>query len=173
MSRLSYPIVKQLIIKSMAYNNRKAYNNDGGAFGYDQNGRYNKKRDQSYSPRSNGGYNRNNRPQKKHSGARLIKGEKGMFISAWKYTQAGMLSITANFWKDAHSEPSEKSPGYAWECWVVNILNKSTGQKSTHAALYNPKNGKLRISSLNWVINPSAPNGGYCGVAFTKEYKPR
>lgn len=104
-------------------------------------------------------------PAKKHSGCRLIKTEKGEFISAWKYTKAGMLSITANFWKKS------PSANYDWEAWVVTIINQATGQKSTFNALYNPSKGTLRINDLNWVLNPKAPNGGYCGKAFSANYK--
>lgn len=130
--------------------------NYGGNFSYDQRG-YSVDRSRPVGK------------PKGRSGARLIQRKDGgrPFISAWKASRQGFLVVTANYWKDAKSEK------YDWECWVVNILNRNTGAVSTHTGLYNPSNGKLRIQKLNWVINPRAINGGYCGRAFSGEYRPK
>jgi len=103
---------------------------------------------------------------KKKSGARLVMGKNGkQCITAWKKTKDAFFSIIAT--QRNKSQTVQSDTGKIWESWVVNILNKTTLESKVFNGLFEQKSGKLIIKELGWVINPKAPNGGYCG-GFTK-----
>jgi len=146
----------------MAYNNGYSFNSWGDGF--------------SRAPRSNRGYsgrrgygNRGNgRPAKKHSGARYIDSTKNgnPVITAWNYSRkAGLLSILIAPYKGSRIVQSKS--GREWAVWMCSIEGK--GVRDHFPVLVEMRTKRAIIQNgYGWVVNPSAPNGGYCGT-FTKK----
>lgn len=98
---------------------------------------------------------------KKRSGAKFVSDGKGLNtnISAWNYSkEKGLVSVLV--FPTKYSDQPSKSGGLKL-CAKVNF--KRTGQTTLMSAVQSSKNDKIYIAALGWVINPKAPNGGYCG----------
>ncbi len=106
--------------------------------------------------------------QKKHSGAKRVsngKNDGGTNVSAWNYSrQRGLVSILI-FPTKFSDEPS-KSGGLKL---CAKVTFKRTGEERLISCIKSSKNGKYYIAKMGLCINPSAPNGGYCGTSnYTK-----
>lgn len=109
--------------------------------------------------------------QKKHSGASLHTsfadkktGEiiNGKFITAWNYSKSrGMLSIIASPRVDADKR---KTANPKYENWSVKVFFKRTLETKWYNGFYDLVTGKLTVKDMEFVINPKAKNGGYCGT---------
>lgn len=49
------------------------------------------------------------------------------------------------------------------------LINKTTGYKTTYYGTMQKSTGKVVINDLSLVINPKAPNGGYCGTFLNQK----
>ena len=136
------------------YNNR-GYNDRG------YNGR-NRSYDSGYSNR--GGYGGrsagryNDRPSKR-SGAKYGTGKNSKpYVQGWKATKGGMMKFIAC--------PTEKGMvSEQCEQWVVN-MTVGYNKPQVMTAFYNVNTKRLIIPDINFVLNPNAPNGGYCGPFY-------
>lgn len=139
----------------------------GGGFGQNySNRRTNYNQDFSQNRRGNAGYNYQARI-KKHSGAKesMIKiGEnKGKScITAWNYSKRfGLRTFLVTSYKNSKFITSKK--GREWQTMMVTI--KSSGQiPQIASAFLDVMTNKVYIPDMKMVINPKAPNGGYCGT---------
>lgn len=140
------------------YNNGGYSNNRGGYNRGYNNGGYN---------RNNGGGYNNNQPRKKHSGARLVTFKKGKHagawgINAWNYSrEKGMVSVLIAPYGKTHL--SKSNSGREWLNMMAKVTFRKTGQTLLFSAMVDNHTKKATIEELGWTINPSAPNGGYCG----------
>jgi len=150
----------------MSYNN---YNDYGGNYGRSNygggysRGNYGGGYNRSYG-RRNDGYQRQT---KKHSGAKYHASTKNgnPCISAWNYSKKmGMLSILIAPYKG--SKVVESQTGRRYGVWMASITGK--GVRQNFPVLVDLASHRVVIrEGYGWVINPSAPNGGYCGT-FTR-----
>lgn len=108
-----------------------------------------------YSNYQNQQYNQ----RKKHSGCKIMKHKDGRtIVSAWKYSRKmGMLSIIGI---ENHSSETKSS---RWFKMTLQAVNKNTGETRTYSALWDSQKNKVVIGTIGWILNPNAPNGGYCG----------
>lgn len=146
------------------------YNNYQGGQGYNSpfNGGYpNQNQNRQY--RQNGGQNR---PMKKHSGAKMGINRSGKMkdapnITFWNFSrERGLITAIATPYSGTHEKKSKT--GRIWQNWMVSWFNKRTMQRGTTSGLYDAQNNKLIISDWGWVVNPKAPNGGYAGRVGSK-----
>jgi hypothetical protein len=125
-------------------------------------------------PYNGGGYQRQQggygyaRQKKKHSGAKYIDRSKNgdPVITAWNYSRRmGLVKILIAPYKGTHTVDSKT--GRQWSNWMCRIEGK--GVPSEHfPVLVDESRRKCIIRKYGWVVNPNAPNGGYCGT-FTKK----
>ena len=120
------------------------YQNGGRSFSYNQQG-----------------------PPRKHSGSKtgFCKNKDGVpYINGWHYSKRGGM---VGFIAVPCIKSATKSPNS--EKWVVSITPQF-GAKITLTAFYNTLTRKLTIPDYGggYVLNPSAPNGGYCGPFFKR-----
>lgn len=138
------------------WNNNNRGNNNGGY----NNGGYNG---------NNGGHNGNNQPRKKHSGAKWVPIRKGAnkgkeAVSAWNFSRRkGLVSVLITPWDKTH-EIKAKTSGRLWQNWMAKVFYKDIGMTQLFGAMFDPAKRKFFIKELGWVVNPQAPNGGYCGT---------
>lgn len=88
------------------------------------------------------------------------KGLEMMIFTAWRIANGDLQKIkattTTKSFKGSHDN------GYAGSI-AVEIINTNTASKEFYWGVLDMEKGKVRIPDLNWVLNPKAPNGGYCG----------
>ncbi|MRJ08070.1 hypothetical protein EDL99_04100 [Ornithobacterium rhinotracheale] len=118
------------------------------------------------NPNFNRGYNRgynNQRPQKKHSGAKAGTTKKGgIYVTAWNYSkQKGMITVKA--FENSRSVRSESQTGNRFLMMMFEVFYKNTGAKVLELANYNVNTGKVYLQKVGMVISTKAPNGGYFG----------
>jgi hypothetical protein len=115
-----------------------------------------------------GAYRPTNRQGKKHSGAKFgyCLGEQSRpFVRGWRFSRRfGMITYMCSTYKNTKRVTSKS--GKEWENWCC-VITFADGKTQLTSCLYNVQAKKVVLSSLGLVINPSAPNGGYCGK-FTK-----
>ncbi len=120
-------------------------------------------------PKRNNTSNRSSRNsgQKKHSGAKIVFGKNGQkYISAWNYSgRHGLLSFFVSDYKKTRVHKSKT--GKEW----ANVMVKVSGEKQKPyivSGLLDMATDRVIINELGMVINPKAPNGGYCGTFVRK-----
>lgn len=142
----------------MGYNN---YNNNRGRYdngrGYSGGGYSNRNQ---YS-----GGNGQQRQQKKHSGAKYHASSKNgnPCIVAWNYSRAtGLVKVFIAPYSGTGEHESKN--GKTYQNWMCKIEGKKIAPQH-FPVLVNTANNKAVIDTngWGWVVNPSAPNGGYCG----------
>ena len=101
--------------------------------------------------------------QKKHSGCKtgITRTDGSPFTQGWNYSRAhGLVSFLAVVTKKTHTVTSKT--GRQWLNVMVKVQKKL--QKDVlFSGLMDVQTGKVIISDQNIVMNPKAPNGGYCG----------
>lgn len=136
----------------MAYNNynggySRNYNNRGYSRGYNGGGGYQERRE-----------------PKKHSGARYMASSKNgnPVIAAWNYSRKlGVVSILIAPYKGSKKVKSKS--GREWGVWMCSIKGKAVSPQN-FPVLVDLSSHKAIIREWGWVVNPGAPNGGYCGT---------
>jgi hypothetical protein len=107
----------------------------------------------------------------KHSGAKLTKykpttgknkDQNQYLVSGWKLAGGQLIAVKCI----TTSKSSDSGKGWVGSV-ACSITNKASGQKSFYWGTMQIATGKVVISDLGWVLNPKAPNGGYCGT-FSK-----
>lgn len=147
----------------MAYQNRN-FSYGGGSAPYRNAAPYN----------PNYGFNNNrpnqvaNRPRKR-SGCKRTDKDGTVILSGWKASRQGLLSVYARPYSGTKEHVGAQR-GKHYLNYFVTIVNKNTGHETKTSGLFCMETGKLHIPQLNWVMNPSAPNGGYCGKSISKQY---
>jgi hypothetical protein len=125
-----------------------------------------------YNPQY-GPQNYNGQPMRKKSGAKSKRytvtqgvnaGAQRVCTSGWNVKRnGGFTSFLCN------TTNKSQDVGKGWVGSVAcEVVNKSTGQKSFYWGMMQIATGKVVISDLGVVLNPKAPNGGYCGT-FSKK----
>ncbi len=112
-----------------------------------------------------GNYRPSNRQGKKKSGAKFgfSNGEADRpFVRGWRVTRRFGL-ITYLCGPNKKTKRVTSKTGKEWENWTCKI-QFGDGNSRLISCLYNPQSKKVTISELGLVINPNAPNGGYCGT---------
>lgn len=106
--------------------------------------------------------------QKKHSGARQTTTKKGgKAIVGWNYSKAkGLVSVAC--FESKFSKEVENKRGDVYTKLVAYLEYKATGHKRAMSAFVSHRTGKCYIPEMQWVLNPKAPNGGYCGTFKVK-----
>jgi len=114
--------------------------------------------------------------RKKRSGCKLIKGEFGEFISAWRISQKnGMMKLTANRietkstlgkkFKDFYNKKNELLHYYRAKITVIE-----TGQTSWQYGFYNTVTKKLILKDINQIASCNGGRGGYWGKHISGNY---
>lgn len=146
--------------------------NQGGGFGQNySNRRTNYNQDFSQTQRSNNGYQyQPQRQVKKHSGCKTgilkagnFQGEQ--YVSGWNYSKAhGLRSFLATPYSKTKKSISKKT-GTEWLNVVVKVQPKQ--QKAfLVSGMLEVRTNRVIIEELGMIMNPKAPNGGYCGTMF-------
>lgn len=106
--------------------------------------------------------------KKKHSGAKYHATTKNgnPAISAWNYSRRhGLVSVLIAPYKGSKVVTSQS--GRRWGVWMASITGK--GFRQNFPVLVDLASHKAYIrEGFGWVVNPSAPNGGYCGTFSRK-----
>jgi len=139
----------------MSYTNRYGGGNYGN-YAQGQRGGYSAGSNRAYF--LNMKYANNQKPMRVTSGCkRVTKGDKS-YLSAWKKTRNGFLSILV-----AESKKTDKKKGKNGEMYltsmVIVITNKDTGVKSFHWGISDAKLTYCKVNGLGWAI--STKNGGF------------
>lgn len=98
-------------------------------------------------------------------------GEAQPYVAGWRASRGVITSILATPYKGTDSHKSKT--GIVWQNWVAKV-RVGTQQPYLTSALYNTMTRKVTIKALGYVLNPNAPNGGYCGsygMKNTKNYR--
>lgn len=107
------------------------------------------------------------RPQKKRSGAKFgyAQGDSDRpYITGWNASRRnGLTSFIAG--PNKKTKRVESKNGRKWENWTCKVTNGYTTKLVN--CLFDVQNQKVIINDFGIVINPKAPNGGYCG-RFTR-----
>lgn len=114
--------------------------------------------------RSNGNNNGGGqRPTKKHTGARFTRNKKdgSPVTTGWNYSKRFGL-VTFLCVTTSKSVESESKTGNQYVSVMVKVSKPMSPAETTNG-LMNVRTGQVTIDSMNLVINPKAPNGGYCG----------
>lgn len=123
-------------------------------------------------------YPKNNNNQKsgqpkKHSGAKLStyftkegknKGLEQRIVNAWRLSRTGEL-IKVTCQTTGKSSLSDKGWYGSIACTFINTV---TGAKFFYWGTMHKATGKTVIADVGIVVNPKAPNGGYCGTFSRK-----
>jgi hypothetical protein len=149
------------------YTNNGGYNNGRG---YNRNYNNNGGGNGNYNRGGNGG--NAGRPNKKHSGARVTvikqgKNQGQWCITAWNVSRdKGMVSVLIVPYGKTHE--SKSKGGRLWLNMMAKVTFKRYGETKLFSAMVDSSTKKATIEELGWTINPSAPNGGYCGKWASK-----
>ena len=97
------------------------------------------------------------------SGAYRTKdGEMVQWVSGYKRSRnQPFLTIICSPYKDTNT--SESKNGLKYQNWIAKIKS-GYAEPYIRPCLYHMATGKVVIDDLSLVINPKAPNGGYCGT---------
>lgn len=148
-------------MSNYSYNNRGYGYGQQPQYGYGQQPQY---RQNNYQPR----YQPQQQTSRKKSGAKLTRftitkgpnaGAQRQCTSGWNISRSGgintFLCCTTNKSQDT---------GKGWVGSVAcEVINKATNQKAFYWGTMQISTGKVVINDLGIVLNPKAPNGGYCG----------
>ena len=114
----------------------------------------------AYDKNKNTGENKS-----KHSGSASGVGKAGPWVNGWNYSKRdGMTKIFCHRYKGSHTGTSKI--GKRWEVWIAQIT-VGKNEPYIQPCLHYPDTGRVIINSLGFVLNPKAPNKGYCGT-FSK-----
>ncbi|SJZ94765.1 hypothetical protein, partial [Sediminibacterium ginsengisoli] len=106
--------------------------------------------------------NRNNRPKRKRSGCTSgVSGDsRKPWVRGWKASRQGFVTIICG--PNKGTNVHESRTGRNWENWTATV---QVGMAAPYlvSCLYDQSTGKVSIEKLGLVLNPKAPNGGYCG----------
>lgn len=101
----------------------------------------------------------------KHSGAKKVTFENGKSlsgtkgVSAWNWSKdRGFMDIL--IFQTKFSDELSKSGNVKL---AAKVSFRRNGESSIKSCVISKKNGKYYIPALGLVVNPDAPNGGYCG----------
>ena len=105
------------------------------------------------------------------SGAKLhdrFGSNKGLFMTVWKVDNGKMWKGKI-FRSDKQSKeaPTVSQTGKEW-CSVTVVLDAPFEQTLVFSAVMNTQNHKVYIKQWNYMVNPSASNGGYFGKHISK-----
>ncbi|WP_440066689.1 hypothetical protein [Tenacibaculum discolor] len=106
------------------------------------------------------------------SGAKLHQrfgSKEGLFMTVWK-VENGKMWKGKIFRSDKQSKeaPTVSRTGKEW-CSVTVVLDAPFEQTLVLNALMNTQNHKVYIKEWNYMVNPSASNGGYFGKHISKD----
>lgn len=111
------------------------------------------------------------REQKKHSGAKKVFMKAGQHqgeacLVAWNYSKGkGMVKVLITPYGKTHESTSKN--GRTWLNMFCKIFYVNTGVEIKTSVMVDANSYKGTVKELGWIVNPNAPNGGYCGT-FTK-----
>lgn len=107
--------------------------------------------------------------QKKRSGASFgyAQGDADRpYIRGWKYSRrVGLMKVIAG--PNKKTKRSTSKNGRQWEGWTAKVQTDFGTQ--LYNALYDVDKKRVFIQDLGLILNPSAPNGGYCGSFFRRK----
>jgi hypothetical protein len=119
---------------------------------------------------------RNSQPQaKKRSGSKHgqyknngknFKAEFIPWVNGWFLRGKQLVKVLCTPYKGTTTGTSKQS-GKRWETWIAKI-QPAVGASYLQSCMYYPDSHKVVIRSMGIVVNPKAPNGGYCGRYFQK-----
>lgn len=120
-----------------------------------------------YNNNNNGGYNSNynggqRQAPRKKSGAKFTRDKNGNpCTTGWNKSRfAGFVKFLCVVTKS--SVESESQTGNKYISVMVKVQKQMTPEETTNG-LMNINTGQVTIQSMGIVLNPKAPNGGYCG----------
>jgi len=147
----------------MGRRNYNQYRGDGDNYGPQRrdNG-YGWNGPSDYNRGANDSYKDRQRQTRKRSGAKYGFDKNGNpFVRGWKATRFGLITYLA---VPTSKTGSHEGKTQTWQNWMVKV-NPPTGMGNeyTTSGLFSEETHKVIVSSEGIVMNPNAPNGGYCG----------
>lgn len=147
----------------MAYNRngyQQPYQQPYNISNYGNNGQYNQQM-QPY----NGANQQMQQQRKKHSGCSSKQGKNGKHVVfGWNYSRRnGMVKLLAGPYKN--SRECKSKSGNVFVTWMLQVT-KPMAEPYAVPCLYHPATDRVICQSLSLVMNPRAPNRGYCGKFF-------
>ncbi len=108
-------------------------------------------------------YGPQQRVAKKHSGAKHGSDKNGqVYTSGWNYSKRhGLVTFLCVPYKKSKRVTSAR--GIEWINVMVKI-KKTMSANQIVSGMMDFHSGRVIIKDLGLVINPKAPNGGYCGT---------
>ena len=99
------------------------------------------------------------------------KGKNQYVTNGWCFYKGDFISYSCV--TTSESKPSTKSKN--GDVWFGSVactrLNKNTGEETLLWGSMHKKTGKVVIDKIDFIVNPSSPNGGYCGTFRQKKSK--
>ncbi|WP_131537999.1 hypothetical protein [Pedobacter nototheniae] len=122
----------------------------------------NQRNNRSNNSRNNNG-NNNNQPTKKHSGCKYTPNSKNgtPVTTGWNYSRRNGL-VTFLCVTTKNTEVHTSKSGKEWLNVMVKVSKKMCKDELV-SGLMERHTGKVIVKELGIVLNPKAPNGGYCG----------
>lgn len=108
----------------------------------------------------------NNDNRKKSTGCKQgLSKENNPWISGWNKQKGRFLSILAYPYKGTHITMGQGPGGHEWHNWMAKVKMNGV-EVANRPCLYDATTGKVIIEWIDEgiVMNPKAPNGGYCGT---------
>jgi len=121
---------------------------------------YRKKQNSNNNRRSNN--NDNGGSGKKKTGSKTGVFDNGArWTNGWNVSKAnGLVKLFAKQWSG--STESVSKSGRKWSTVIIE-MTKKWGKKEVVFGLMDVQTGQTIIKDMQVVLNPKAPNGGYCG----------
>lgn len=109
-----------------------------------------------------GGYNSNSQRPKKRTGAKFKAKDKNgnPCTTGWHKGKYGFTKFLCVVTKSSVESESKKGNRYIS---VMVVVQRDMLPPSKTSGLMNTSTGKVTVESMGIVINPGAPNGGFCG----------
>ena len=83
------------------------------------------------------------------------------YLSGWRLRYGVMVGILAFPYEGTQTHDGQN---HQWENWVAKVTKDGVPEQGVVPCLYDVTTGKVIIKSMGIVMNPKAPNGGYCGT---------
>lgn len=136
----------------------------GSSYYKDDNRRYREEfdNDHYYQKRTNRYQEKRNSAPRKKSGAKYGMDKNGNpFVRGWKATRFGLITYLA---VPTSKTGSHEGKTQTWQNWMVKVNPPSgMGNEYTTSGLFSEQTHKVIVATEGIVMNPNAPNGGYCG----------
>jgi hypothetical protein len=91
------------------------------------------------------------------------------WVNGWRVVDRSLVKYFCKPASGANWKTGTSQNGKVWETWNCTITYKD-GTQEVRPCLHYPATGKVIVKNgVDIVLNPSAPNGGYCGPFYQRK----